>query len=63
MMDLWPVILYVLWMTFGSQDKDVGKSGKLATSSACDKVIWESRMLYGSSDQQMGHDGQELGRG
>jgi hypothetical protein len=27
------VILYVLWMTFRSQDKDISKSGKLATPS------------------------------
>jgi hypothetical protein len=60
MMDLWPVTLYVLLMTFRSQDKDVGESGKLAMPSACDKVIWD-RTLYGSSDWQMGHNGWELG--
>jgi hypothetical protein len=62
-MGLWQVTSSALWMTFKSQGKDVGKSGKLATPSVCDRVIWEFRMLYGSSDWRMEHDGQELGPG
>ncbi len=60
---LWQVTLSALWMTFKSQGKDVGKSGKLATPSVCDRIIWEFRTLYGSSDRRIEHDGRELGPG
>jgi hypothetical protein len=62
-MGLWQVTSSVLWMTFESQGKDIGKSGKPATPSAQGKVIWGFKTLYGNSGWRMGRNVRELGTG